>query len=68
MVAQEVGVLSEAELAALAKTEINEEADRVASDVQAVKDWLDKQPHLQTIRKGRRENILLKDCNCHVLL
>ena len=60
MVAQEVGVLSDADLANIAKTEVNEEADRISSDVQAVKDWLAKQPHLQNIRRGECENILLK--------
>ena len=53
MVAQEVGVLSPAELAKVAKDEVNEEPERLAEDLQAVKDWLEKQPHLQNVRKGK---------------
>ena len=53
MVAEEVGVLSNAELAKIAKDEVNEEPDRLAEDLQAVKDWLEKQPHLQNVRKGK---------------
>lgn len=54
MVAKEVGVLSNAELAKIAKDEVNEEPERLAEDLQAVKDWLEKQPHLQNVRKDDR--------------
>ena len=53
MVAEEVGVLSDAELAKIAKDEVNEDPERLAEDLQAVKDWLEKQPHLQNVRKGK---------------
>lgn len=52
MVAQEVGLLPPQELASLAKTEVNEDPERLAADLQAIKDWLSKQPHLQNIRSG----------------
>jgi len=54
MVAEEVGVLSDAELAKIAKDEVNEDPERLAEDLQAVKDWLEKQPHLQNVRKDDR--------------
>ena len=53
MVAEEVGVLCDAELAKIAKDEVNEDPERLAEDLQAVKDWLEKQPHLQNVRKGK---------------
>ena len=52
MVAQEVGILSADALAKIAKEEINEDPDRLAADLKAIKDWLAKQPHLQNIRSG----------------
>ena len=58
MVAKEVGVLSNAELAKIAKDEVNEEPERLAEDLQAVKDWLEKQPHLQNVRKGKLFNLV----------
>ena len=60
MVAKEVGVLSNAELAKIAKDEVNEEPERLAEDLQAVKDWLEKQPHLQNVRKGKLFNLVTR--------
>ena len=62
VVSSQVGVLSSEDLVIRAKSEVNEEAERVASDIQAIKDWLVKQPHLQNIRNGGRffHSILLK--------
>lgn len=36
-----------AELGAIAKEELNEVSSRIPSDVQALKDWLSKQPHIK---------------------
>lgn len=55
MVAQEVGVISAEKLATLAKSEVNEDTQRLASDIEAVKEWLAKQPHLQNVRKGKKK-------------
>ena len=60
MVAKEVGVLSNAELAKIAKDEVNEEPERLAEDLQGVKDWLEKQPHLQNVRKGKLFNLVTR--------
>lgn len=40
------------ELAEKARVELNEDSQRIASDVQHIKDWLAKQPHLRA-RSGK---------------
>lgn len=52
--ATEVGVLPQEELAAIAKTELNEEPGRLATDLEAIKEWISKQSHLQNISTGMR--------------
>ena len=48
----EVGVLDPEELIKVAKDEVNEEPERIEKDINAIKEWLAKQPHLQGIRSG----------------
>ena len=48
-----IGGLTQAELAKLAQEQVNEDPDRIADDIQMVKEWLEKQPHLQNICKGK---------------
>ena len=52
MSALEIGRMSEKDLAKIALEEVNENPDRIASDIQMIKEWLEKQPHLQNICKG----------------
>ena len=47
-----IGVLSQDELASIAKAELNEEPGRLATDLQAIKEWISKQSHLQNICTG----------------
>lgn len=44
------------ELAAKAQAELNEDPKRIKEDLQHLKDWLAKQPHLN----ARRGNVILK--------
>ena len=53
MVATEVGVLSPEELSKVAKEEVNEDPERVEADINAIREWLAKQPHLQGTRSGK---------------
>ena len=53
MVATEVGVLSPEEMSKVAKEEVNEDPERVEADINAIKEWLAKQPHLQGTRSGK---------------
>ena len=53
MVATEVGVLSPEEISKVAKEEVNEDPERVEADINAIKEWLSKQPHLQGTRSGK---------------
>ena len=48
--AKEVGILSADKVAKIALDELNEDPTRVETDIQAIKDWAAKQPHLQNIR------------------
>ena len=52
MSASEIGQLSDKDLAKIAIEEVNEDPDRIVSDIQMIKEWLEKQPHLQNICKG----------------
>ena len=52
MSAIEIGRLSEKDLAKIASEEVNENPDRIVSDIQMIKEWLEKQSHLQNICKG----------------
>ena len=52
MATNEVGVLDPEELIKVAKDEVNEEPERIEKDINAIKEWLAKQPHLQGIRSG----------------
>ena len=52
MSASEIGQLSDKDLAKIALEEVNEDPDRIVSDIQMIKEWLEKQPHLQNICKG----------------
>ncbi len=46
-------VLTEQELEAIAKERLNEDPQRRSADIRAIKDWLNKQPHLkENARKG----------------
>ena len=41
-----VGTLPKAKLDVIAKQKLNEDSERLESDLQAIKDWIKKQPHL----------------------
>ena len=47
-----IGELSEAELAAVAKKEVNEDPRNKEADLKAIKEWIKKQPHLKKARTG----------------
>lgn len=51
------GVLSDEEIAEKAREELNEDPDRVKSDIKAIREWIKKQPHLS---KNARTGIRLK--------
>ena len=42
----DIGVLPPAELAKIAKEELDEVPERQEADIKAIKDWMAKQPHL----------------------
>merc|ERR1711892_306266 len=46
-----MNVLSAAELEQIAKDELGENKARIESDLQSLKDWISKTPHLKGIRK-----------------
>jgi hypothetical protein len=53
IMAKIVGVWSDDKVAALAKDELNEDGDRKATDIAAIKEWFEKQPHLHNlVREG----------------
>lgn len=41
-----------------AQKEINEDPKRVDADIEALKNWLDKQPHLNSVRASMPHKIL----------
>jgi hypothetical protein len=43
---QLVGILRQEKLNQIAKEKLNEDPDRLQDDLQAIKDWIKKQPHL----------------------
>jgi len=49
-----IGELSEAELAAVAKKEVNEDPRNKEADLKAIKEWIKKQPHLKKARTDEK--------------
>jgi len=46
-----LNVIPEAELAKIAKEQLNEDPKRVKADLKALRDWIAKQPHLAKTTK-----------------
>jgi hypothetical protein len=44
-----VGLLSEEEVAKIAKEQLNEDPKRTKEDIKAIQEWMKKQPHLSCI-------------------
>ena len=47
MAKSDIGVLSKEELDKIAKDELNEDPERVENDMKAIREWIEKQPHLK---------------------
>ena len=45
-------VYNETELEAIAKESLNEEADKIETNIATIKEWMNKQPHLE--ENGRK--------------
>lgn len=54
-----VGTLDEQKLQKLAKENLNEDPDRLQEDLQALKEWIKKQPHLnEHIPSGKKSSFI----------
>ena len=47
-------VYNETELKAIAKERLNEDPDKIEENIATIKDWINKQPHLE--ENGRKGN------------